>query len=178
MVSALAVRTLARRQWPLKSGSAAALSNEMRIAATPEQASNRCRWFDVFMGGRQQWAGRSVRPVTIPDRLILWRRLPLSSSSSQRGIISIELLQRQVTQLSSCRAKTFGGKWIVCRVWLSAKNQRKPRDGCGSMGAGDAVLAGAGGLGGSVSVAASGMAEPSSGNLTDSSKFDSYERQR
>jgi len=112
MVFALAVWTLARRQWPLISGCAAALSNEMRIAATPEQASNRCSWFDVFMGGRQQWAGKSVRPVTIPDRSILWRRLPLSSSSSRRGIISIDLLQRQVTQLSSCRAKTFGGKAV------------------------------------------------------------------
>lgn len=46
------------------------------------------------------------------------------------------------------------------------------------MGAGGRGFGGRGGLGGSVSVAASGMAEPSSGNLTDSSKFDSYERQR
>jgi hypothetical protein len=112
MVFALAVWTLARRQRPLTSGSAAALSNEMRIAATPEQAFNRGSWFDVFMGGRQQWAGKSVRPVTIPDRSIFWRRSPLSSSSSRRGIISIGRLKHQATQLSLCRANMFGGKAV------------------------------------------------------------------
>src|SRR3984893_12007127 len=122
LVLAMAVRTLARRQCPLKACSAAVLSDKMPIAAPGTRIMVRY-WFDVFQGGRQRCGGESVQPVTIPGRSIFWRCLPSSSSSSRCGIISIELLNRPVTRLSSCRAKACDGEALRLALLASVKTR-------------------------------------------------------
>ena len=69
------------------------------------------------------------------------------------------------------------------RHWRSAaqRQKRNPPPLCGPISAGGRGFRerdGGGGGGGSVDDVASVLAEPSSGNLTDSSKFDSGVRQR
>ncbi len=68
---------------------------------------------------------------------------------------------------------------LIGEIARQRLNQKKPLLGGGPTGAGGLGFRGRGGAGGgSVDDVASELPEPSSGSLTDSSKFDSCVRQR
>ena len=177
MVSAVAVRALARRQRPLRLCPAAPLHTKCALLPRGTEIS-RPSWFDVFQGGHQRCAGKSATGVTILARSIYWPHWPLSWSSSRLGIISAKVLQHHGSQALLCQAKAFDGEAMkLAQAGLSRPPDYGERPGS-TVSCGRGRLARAGICEDGSAGVASTLPEPSAGSLTDSSRFDSYDRHR
>ena len=118
VVSAVAVRALARRQRPRDFGplklasphSVAVLSSKTRIAACREPKLRRRIGLMSSREDINDALEKSATGVTIPGRSIYWPHWPLSLSSSRLCTFSANVLQHHGPQALSCQAKAFDGE--------------------------------------------------------------------